>query len=708
MTRPPRLFLVVTLAAGAALAGCPAPSTSSGEGEGEGEGEEGEGERPPADVDLVLDVTDVAPSVHFSFRRFADDDCDVTAGTVEQGGIRALMGFDLVMRNNGTRDFSVGATNVHLGDAACGGGHALLGFVTWKLVARDGTVVAGGPLDVQPGFSLAAAGGTAPIAFTASSLLDVTDVPPGDYGLVLTVDPDGVFDGDGSNNSITVPVVTVDMVCHDDVCGGACCPASNCVDDTCMMADLTVDTQVLADSVRVIDQFFGDNACDVQEACATPGSGRYLNFSTTTPNHGNADLVVGRPEANPFFHFSPCHQHYHFDQYANYRLLTQDGDVAATGHKQAFCLEDLEPVDQDAGNARFDCGNQGISVGWADTYGRHLDCQWIDVTGVPAGDYVLEVAVNPARVLGELDYTNDVVRVPVTLPDDPNICDPTTEICGNGRDESCDGVPDDGCAPLTDNATCKTAHTIDGSGLFQGEITADNAGDVSPSCGGAGGDLFFQFDVSTAGIVYMSTYGSDIDTTLSVFRGNACTDEALCVDDGCGDAAGGGHFLGVMEAGPYTAVVKAKEAGATGHVQFKLQQAGCSNAALLDVAQGEAHGDSTGLENVTAPSCVIPDGGDGPDQLWYFATCPGAHATSLRTCSPDTGFDTVLEVRDGACLGPTYQGACNDDLEPGQQLCSDVETTLQSDGAGDGLWFVLVDGYGAGDGGAYTLQSSVQ
>ena len=42
------------------------------------------------------------------------------------------------------------------------------------------------------------------------------------------------------------------------------------------------------------------------------------------------------------------------------------------------------------------CSDQGIQAGWADVYGAHLDCQWIDVTDVPAGIYTLEIEVNPA------------------------------------------------------------------------------------------------------------------------------------------------------------------------------------------------------------------------------------------------------------------------------------------------------------------------
>jgi hypothetical protein len=40
---------------------------------------------------------------------------------------------------------------------------------------------------------------------------------------------------------------------------------------------------------------------------------------------------------------------------------------------------------------------------------------------------------------------------------------------------------------------------------------------------------------------------------------------------------------------------------------------------------------------------------------------------------------------------------CNDDVVPGNIVCSRVQTTLQGTGAGDGLWFALIDSCGAVD-----------
>ena len=142
-----------------------------------------------------------------------------------------------------------------------------------------------------------------------------------------------------------------------------------------------------------------------------------LRFDVATPNIGTADLILGRPEDHPeYFEYSPCHGHYHFSGYARYELLTTVGANVVTGRKQAFCLEDVAPYLANAGPAKFTCSYQGISVGWQDIYGSYLDCQWLDVTGVPAGNYLLRVTINPDGILTESDYSNNAATVPVTIP----------------------------------------------------------------------------------------------------------------------------------------------------------------------------------------------------------------------------------------------------------------------------------------------------
>jgi hypothetical protein len=47
-----------------------------------------------------------------------------------------------------------------------------------------------------------------------------------------------------------------------------------------------------------------------------------------------------------------------------------------------------ESQDADIPCHGYVCGNQGITSGWADLYSKNLSGQWIDITGVPDGDYI--------------------------------------------------------------------------------------------------------------------------------------------------------------------------------------------------------------------------------------------------------------------------------------------------------------------------------
>jgi hypothetical protein len=186
------------------------------------------------------------------------------------------------------------------------------------------------------------------------------------------------------------------------------------------LPDIGVDAEELRQSVRITTENFGRGHCAFIEGClGGTGARRLLRFSTMTPNFGPGDLFVGDPSGNPDFVFSECHAHFHFSDYADYRLLDLQGNLVARGHKQAFCLIDLERAPGVAGSntPKFpDCGYQGISAGWADVYHSGLDCQWVDITGVPEGRYVLEVSVNPARVIEEGNFSNNSARTEVFIP----------------------------------------------------------------------------------------------------------------------------------------------------------------------------------------------------------------------------------------------------------------------------------------------------
>lgn len=189
----------------------------------------------------------------------------------------------------------------------------------------------------------------------------------------------------------------------------------------CAGPDIFVDESELAPEIDTIN--VGQNSCELIEMCVGgTGLRTVLRFNTYTPNIGSRDMGMGVPSNHPdLFHYSDCHEHYHFDNYAAYELLDETG-VVATGHKQAFCLIDLEPWAWLDDPGQFDCGNQGISRGYADIYGSYLPCQWIDVTGVPAGTYTLRIALNspPAGtttpIINESNYANNISEIEVEIP----------------------------------------------------------------------------------------------------------------------------------------------------------------------------------------------------------------------------------------------------------------------------------------------------
>lgn len=190
---------------------------------------------------------------------------------------------------------------------------------------------------------------------------------------------------------------------------------------------------------RIQVQTFAADSCAVVEGYTDPGTQRLLRFTTTYPNIGTADLVIGNPTGNPLFELSQCHNHLHFKEYADYRLWSVAGydawvelkaanpdalskDLLSAnpsvvsqmirGDKRGFCVIDVIryriPGVRSGMPTYTSCAtNQGISVGWADQYGALLDGQWIVVTNVPAGSYVLEVEVNAEHLFQESNYGNN-------------------------------------------------------------------------------------------------------------------------------------------------------------------------------------------------------------------------------------------------------------------------------------------------------------
>ena len=58
---------------------------------------------------------------------------------------------------------------------------------------------------------------------------------------------------------------------------------------------------------------------------------------------------------------------------------------------------------------------EGISVGYGDDYQANLEGQYLPLTGLRSGRYLLVHRVNPDRALRELDYTNNAASLLLAL-----------------------------------------------------------------------------------------------------------------------------------------------------------------------------------------------------------------------------------------------------------------------------------------------------
>lgn len=285
-----------------------------------------------------------------------------------------------------------------------------------------------------------------PIVRSSSALLIVLvsvaivacdgDPPPADAGMDAGLDA-GMLDGgppwtgpgcdpadgiecDGDWSGRCDPACDASECCSPQRGRFECVPRG--ADGSCPAANLWVDeTRIEGGQVAVEWRFFEDDDCAIAEGCVDAGGWRrLLRFATWTPNTGTADMYLGVPSTDaPYFVYSACHDHHHFEGYADYELRAADGTVAADGHKQAFCLLDFYRYpEEDERGIFYDCDNQGIQRDYQDVYDADLDCQWVDVTDVAPGEYTLHIELNTNRTLLESSYDDNVADVTVTIPED--------------------------------------------------------------------------------------------------------------------------------------------------------------------------------------------------------------------------------------------------------------------------------------------------
>ena len=184
--------------------------------------------------------------------------------------------------------------------------------------------------------------------------------------------------------------------------------------------DFVVDPQQFVARMEIVDRLFPEGSCAI-EAKAVGGAGirRILRFDTVVMNSGNGDLVVG-DHSDPnnqyasSFEFTPCDGHYQIRDFAVYELLNKDRTVVVTGHQQGYSFDDSLKYGSGKSNG-YNLAVQGITSGWAH---KQQTGQWIDITGVPEGDYIVRVTVNAAGTFDEgTNRYTDSLETSIHVPD---------------------------------------------------------------------------------------------------------------------------------------------------------------------------------------------------------------------------------------------------------------------------------------------------
>ncbi len=124
------------------------------------------------------------------------------------------------------------------------------------------------------------------------------------------------------------------------------------------------------------------------------------------------------------------HMHWHYLRFSAYSLRSPDGRRTRVDRKTGFCVGDRvrapDPAPRRADEISFggNCGNyepdllevnEGIAPGYGDDYGPQLEGQYLDLTKVPAGRYVLVHTANPDGVLRETTLGNNSSSVLIDL-----------------------------------------------------------------------------------------------------------------------------------------------------------------------------------------------------------------------------------------------------------------------------------------------------
>src|SRR5438132_9748728 len=422
-------------------------------------------------------------------------------------------------------------------------------------------------------------------------------------------------------------------------------------------------------SPRITTVTFSSSSCAVVEGLVQAGTRKLLRFSTETRNQGTADISLGNPATNPQFVWAPCHGHYHFNNYANYRLLNSNGQSVATGLKIGFCLLDSIRWEANApSNPKYDCGNQGIQKGWGDVYDSTLDGQWIDITGVPDGNYTLEMEVNPQHRLPESNYDNNITRIPITI--------------GNTR-------------PANDNfadAQGLSGSSASVSGTSVGATR--EAGEPNHAGNPGGHSVWYVWTAPSSRTVTVDTVGSSFDTLLAVYTGSSVSAlTTVASNDDLSSTTKQSRAAFTPVAGATYRIAVDGKSGVTGHIVLTLDQSPVNDDFANCEFIGGANGSVTGSNVSASKESGEPNHADnaGGSSIWYCWTAPETGYVTFDTIG--STFNTLLAVYIGNSVNRLTPVASNDNI---------ADNVLQSrvtfPAVATTQYHVAIDGYNGASG----------
>jgi hypothetical protein len=179
----------------------------------------------------------------------------------------------------------------------------------------------------------------------------------------------------------------------------------------CPAPDLTLS--VPSFRPQIVNRVFPADDCLLSKCVGGRGARRLLSFPVDVANVGAGDVILTLPDAPGVRHVS-CDDSFFLDDFLRYELVDAD-DVqraSGTGDIASACFLQFEAQP----TSPFDCESQGLEARSYRSLYQDNDCQWVDITTLPPGDYTLRISVNASRLLTETSFDNNQIELPVTVP----------------------------------------------------------------------------------------------------------------------------------------------------------------------------------------------------------------------------------------------------------------------------------------------------